>query len=302
MSSFLLRIIVKKVRIYYASILIIPLLFLGCATTKSSKEQPNSFRSDAHTAPAQTSAGNSQTPGNRYGIDDHGYISLQPELKAPALVNSEDSLAQLTAATVPSKVILETVFPNSSPVANTMVETYLKSENKEPEGHCLSVSKRRFERAYLKVHGHSPYQDLPDSMASKFNTPKQVFDLLYISASEKHRRWRSLPEIYRGKGNAGAIAYAGMGTLVGTSEIWSGELRPGALMQVWRFKDDYEEVVRGTNVKKLDPYGHSFIFIRYLRDEKNAIVGLQIADQGFQSYRPLIPSDYEVWWGVNLSV
>ncbi|MGS0528025.1 hypothetical protein ACU8V7_25355 [Zobellia nedashkovskayae] len=63
--------------------------------------------------------------------------------------------------------------------------------------------------------------------------------------------WRTLPEEYRGKGNAGAIAYAGMGTLVDSSGIWSGQLRPGALMQVWRYKEDYEKVVQGVNVKKL---------------------------------------------------
>ena len=184
---------------------------------------------------------------------------------------------------------------DNSPVAKKIVEIYLNSTNKEPKGHCLSVSKGRFEQAYKAVYGHSFYQDLPDSMASKFHTPKQVFNLLYVSASETEEGWRSLPEKYRGKGNAGAIAYAGMGTLVDSSGVWSGQLRPGALMQVWRFKVDYEQVVQGVNVKKLDPYGHSFIFISYVFDEKNAIIGLTIADQGFQSYRPLVPSDYEVF-------
>ena len=60
--------------------------------------------------------------------------------------------------------------------------------------------------------------------------------------------------------------------------------------------------MQGANVKKLDPYGHSFIFISYVCNEKNEILGLTIADQGFQSYRPILPRDYEVWWGVNLSI
>ncbi|WP_281541202.1 hypothetical protein [Maribacter aestuarii] len=126
--------------------------------------------------------------------------------------------------------------------------------------------------------------------------------MLYASASAPQQGWRSLPEKYRGKGNAGAIAYAGMGTLVDSSGIWSGQLRPGALMQVWRLKEDYELVVQGVDVKKLDPYGHSFIFMDYVYDKDNVIVGIKIADQGFQSYRPLVPSDYEVWWAVNLSI
>ena len=299
MRSFPVKLMFEKFTICYSTLLV---LLLGCTANKSTKEQTIPSLSDQARVPAQNSAGKVQTPEIRYGYDDHGYISVQPELKEPNLINSEDSLAQLKVDSLPTKLLRATLFPNSSPVAYTIVENYLNSENKEPDGHCLIVSLRRFEHAYQKVHGHLPYQDLPDSMASKFHTPKQVFDLLYISASEKHKRWRSLPKVYRGKGNAGAIAYAGMGTLVDTSEIWSGELRPGALMQVWRFKKDYEAVVRGTNVKELDPYGHSFIFIRYVRNKANAIVGLQIADQGFQSYRPLIPSDYEVWWGVNLSV
>ncbi len=299
MRSFPIKIIIKS-KVCFTRLLVLPLLLVNCTGTKSTKEKTIAIQSGQHTTQAHSSTGTLETSGNRYGFDDHEYISL--ELEAPALISSEDSLAQITIDTTLVKIVPETLSPKSSPVATTMVQTYLSSENKEPNGHCLSVSKKRFERAYQKVHGHLPYQDLPDSMASKFNTPKQVFDLLYISASEKHKRWRSLPEVYRGKGNAGAIAYAGMGTLVNTSEIWSGELKPGALVQVWRFKDDYEEVVRGTNVKKLDPYGHSFIFIRYERDEENKITGLIIADQGFQSYRPLIPRDYEVWWGVNLTI
>ena len=228
------------------------------------------------------------------------------------LSNTNGSLTQTLTGTKENKVVLETIlveeFTNSnvldikSPVAGKIVENYLNSENKEPNGHCLSVSKRRFEQAYKEVYGHSFYQDLPDSMASKFYTPKQVFNLLYASASEISQGWRSLPEKYRGKGNAGAIAYAGMGTLVDSSGIWNGQLRPGALMQVWCHKEDYKKVVQGVNVKKLDPYGHSFIFINYVFNEKNEITGLKIADQGFQSYRPVIPRDYEVWWAVNLSI
>ena len=56
--------------------------------------------------------------------------------------------------------------PNNSPVANRIVQNYLNSPIKEPGGHCLSVSKNRFENAYKEVHGHLPYQDLPDSMAT----------------------------------------------------------------------------------------------------------------------------------------
>jgi len=294
--------LLKKSIAYYAILVLIGLMLFGCTSTKKIKKKTILLDSDQNTTQAQSNNGKTATTLYNYGFDDHDYISQKLELTSPILSNAKDSFAQTGTSKGVNVVSSRVSLDIKSPVADKIVENYLNSENKEPKGHCLSVSKGRFEQAYKEVHGHSLYQDLPDSMATKSFTPKQVFNLLYTSASETHHGWQSLPEKYRGKGNAGAITYAGMGSLVDTSGIWSGQLRPGALMQVWRFKEDYEQVVQGVDVKKLDPYGHSFIFISYMHDEKNTIIGLIIADQGFQSYRPLIPSDYEVWWGVNLSI
>jgi len=276
------------------------------------KQKTNLLRLDQNATHVYSSHGNTATSAQDYDLDNHDYISQKLELTSPILFNSKDSFTQILSSTeeneIVSQAILAEEFTNSNildiktPVADKIVENYLFSENKEPSGHCLFVSKGRFEQAYKEVYGHLLYQDLPDSMASKFYTPKQVFNMLYDSASDTYQGWRSLPEKYRGKGNAGAIAYAGMGTLVDSSGIWSGQLRPGALMQVWRYKEDYEKVVKGVNVKKLDSYGHSFIFISYVCNEKNEIIGLKIADQGFQSYRTIIPRDYEVWWAANLII
>ncbi len=287
---------------YYA---LIGLMLLGCTSTKKIKQKTILWGANQNSTQVHSSSGDTATAAAaayEYGFDYHKYISLKPTLTTPILSIAKDSLAHIHTNTAVSKSTSPALVESKSLVADKIVENYLNSENKEPGGHCLSVSKGRFEQAYKQVHGHLPYQDLPDSMASKFHTPKQVFNLLYVSASEKHPEWQSLPEEYRGKGNAGAIAYAGMGTLVDTSGIWNGQLKPGALIQVWWHKADYEKVMLGANVKKLDPYGHSFIFISYVRNKDNEITGLKIADQGFQSYRPLIPRDYEVWWAVNLSV
>ncbi len=275
-------------------------LTLACTSTKKVKQETILSGSEQTTGVLQSPKGRSASTD--FILDDHEYISVKRAPITPIVPNIKDSLEKIGATAIEDEFILKASLENSSPVADRIVENFFNSENKEPNGHCLEVSRGRFEKAYMEVHGHMFYKDLPDSMASKFYTPRQVFDLLYVSASDTQRGWRSLPEEYRGKGNAGAIAYAGMGTLVDSSGVWNGELRPGALMQVWRFKEDYEKVVRGVNVKKLDPYGHSFIFISYVRNEENMIIGLKIADQGFQSYRPLIPRDYEVWWAVNLSI
>ena len=279
MSSYSIKISLNKFITHWVLKILIGFIILGCSSTKKIKHKTNPLVS---------------------------YQNVTP------LSNTNGSLTQILTGTKENKMISEAIlteeFINSnildkkSPVAGKIVENYLNSENKEPNGHCLSVSKGRFEQAYMEVYGHSFYQDLPDSMASKFYTPKQVFNILYASASEISEGWWSLPEKYRGKGNAGAIAYAGMGTLVDSSGIWNGQLRPGALMQVWCHKEDYVKVVQGVNVKKLDPYGHSFIFISYVFNKKNEITGLNIADQGFQSYRPVVPRDYDVWWAVNLSI
>jgi hypothetical protein len=281
---------------------LIGLMLLGCTSTKKIKQKTILWGADQNATQVHSSTVDTATTAYEYGFDHQEYISLKQTLTTPILSNAKDSLALNRTNTAVNERASGALVDSKSLVADKIVANYLSSKNKEPGGHCLSVSKGRFEKAYKEVHGHLPYQDLPDSTASKFHTAKQVFNLLYVSASEKHPEWRSLPEEYRGKGSAGAIAYAGMGTLVDTTGIWSGQLRPGALMQVWWHKEDYEQVVRGANVKKLDPYGHSFIFISYVRNENNEIIGLKIADQGFQSYRPLIPRDYEVWWAVNLSV
>lgn len=287
----------KSFYVYIVSAVIIGQMTIGCVSTKKMDDK-TLVGMDSTTTQTESNIGATATTESDFGFDDHEYINLRP----PILPNPKDSLEQIDVSTTAKEIASGVKLDDPSPVARKIVENYIKSDNKEPNGHCLAVSKGRFEKAYKEVHGHLPYKDLPKEMASKSHTPRQVFNLLYVSASKTDESWRSLPENYRGKGNAGAIAYAGMGALVDTSGIWSGQLKPGALVQVWRFKEDYEEVVRGTDVKKLDPYGHSFIFISYVRDENNTIIGLKIADQGFQSYRPLIPRDYEVWWGVNLSV
>ena len=305
--------IIQSFNSYFTLILLSYALIVGCTASKrleddrenASNVQPGVFES--------TNYGDRRTTNTQeYGMHVHYQILIESEATSAVGQNSNtsnpESSSNVTRNQSPSQSGIRHEIDTSeisfspSPVAQKIIENYLNSEIKMPGGHCLTVSKTRFEKAYREVHGRSPYKDLPDSMATASFTPEQVFNMLYASASQPNKRWRSLPERYRGKGNVGAIVHAGMGTLVDSLGIWNGRLRPGALMQVWRLQEDYELVVEGVDVKKLDPYGHSFIFVDYVRDSVNTIVGITIADQGYQSYRPLIPSDYQVWWGVNLSI
>lgn len=289
------------------------IVLLGCASTKHLKEEMKGPTTDLK--PEQDFVTEDFIHSARtddLSLNDPLWMSTMPETNAKPTAKLGDTLAlameingksemSSKAMTGNESEITETSGPGSA-VANKIVENYLNSKNKEPGGHCLFVSKRRFEKAYKEVYGHSVYEDLPDRMATPYYTPKEVFDYLYVSASGTHEGWRSLPMAYRGKGNAGAIAYAGMGDLVDGTEIWTGKLRPGALMQVWKRRTDYNKVVYGVDDKDLDPFGHSFIFMGYVHDENQEIIGIKIADQGYQSYRSLLPNDYEVWWAVNLTI
>ena len=188
------------------------------------------------------------------------------------------------------------------PVAQKLVNNYYLSSEKTPGGHCLAVAKARFEEAYKDVYGHEIYEDLPDSIATEQLSPSEVFDNLFDTATKRDPEWQNLPLEYRAKGSAGALAMVGMGDLIDSKGVWSGELRPGAMVQVWRLEKDFEKVRRGARALDFDPYGHSFIFLEYVYDEEGIIEGMRIADQGYQSYRPLVPRDYEVWWGVNIKI
>ncbi|WP_223552123.1 hypothetical protein [Aestuariivivens sp. NBU2969] len=285
-------------------VFLLSMVLLGCASIAKPNEEKVKHRSDHkfiqdignNKSTLNTNEGNSVVP------ETNAYWVLHPTDTLGQTVK-ENKRLQITSRNINNKEhrMISYTEPKS-PVAIRIVENYLNSKNKEPGGHCLIVSKTRFEKAYKDVYGHSVYEDLPGSIATPYYTPKEVFDFLYFSASGTHIGWQTLPIEYRGRGNAGAIAYAGMGALVDSLGIWQGKLNPGAMLQVWRYRLDYEMVVNGTSDKDFDPYGHSFIFMGYVRDEKNKIIGLRIADQGFQSYRPLNPNDYEVWWGVNLSI
>jgi len=292
--------------------ILICIFILGCISKKKLHEETTILEKDQKSERSISSDKTEATTSAKYfGLDNHLGIWQKTYVTTPVISNTNDSLTQVNKIIEDREIssqdvlVKEFEIPNyleiKSPVAAKIIENYVKSKNKEPGGHCLAVSKGRFDKAYEEVHGHSFYEDLPSSMATKHYTSRQVFDYLYVSASGVHDGWLTLPKEYRGKGNAGAITYAGFGALVDSFGIWTGKLRPGSPMQVWKRRKDYEKVIQGVNNKNFDPFGHSFIFISYLLDDKNEIIGIRIADQGYQSYRPLVPNDYEVWWAVNLN-
>jgi hypothetical protein len=103
-----------------------------------------------------------------------------------------------------------------------------------------------------------------------------------------------VPDEYKGRGAAGAMAYAGLATLVDQQGLWRGDLEPGAISQVWKTEADFENAKNGKSA-----FGHSFIFLNYIYSG-SAITGMAIADQGYQSEEPLGKNDWGVWIGANL--
>lgn len=212
-------------------------------------------------------------------------------------------MGRVTFVNYPDKS-MDVKFPEvvTNTVAEQIIEDYEASSNQTPGGDCFAVSRSRFEEAYDTAYGNSVYDDLPEDSATVYYTPKEVFRNLYACSSGEHAGWSSLPEAFRGRGSAGAVTNADMGDIVNETGIWNGNLDPGALIQVWSSEIGYDEVVDGVDSDGYEGYGHSFIFVDYERNETNEIIGMNIADQGYQNDVVLSQNDYEVWWGVNITV
>ena len=171
-----------------------------------------------------------------------------------------------------------------------VVENYNRSDKKEPGGSCFRVCHARVREAGRQVGVTVP--ELHERGAADPGT----FSLLWGSHIGHTEEWKKLPLEYRGKGAAGAMAWAGLGELVDSAGIWAGKLKPGAVLQGWVVASDYERVRDGKEPTNL---GHSFIFLNYAR-KGSAVTGLVIADQGYQSDEPLVKGDYGYLVGANL--
>lgn len=163
-----------------------------------------------------------------------------------------------------------------------VVENYNSTANKEPGEPCYETCYARIKQA-----GNSAGVAVPTW--SNGNTFGMIWGSLIAQPG-----WKDVPDEYKGLGAAGAMAWAGYGTLVDTVGVWRGDLEPGAVIQVWKTAAGYD------NVKKGNPaYGHSFIFLNYVYSGPT-ITGMAIADQGYQNDKPLVRTAWEVWFGANL--
>jgi len=126
--------------------------------------------------------------------------------------------------------------------------------------------------------------------------PGSRFGRIWGSIIGKDGKWKSFPREFRGKGAPGALAMDGWSELIRGPEIWRGALKPGAVLQGWR-KPEYFRAVRNGN-KPEGLLGHSFVFVRYEYHGDN-IVGMHVADNGFQNGNVVGPGEWPVLFGAN---
>jgi hypothetical protein len=180
------------------------IVILGCAATKNLNKEMSSLATDQKLeASIGSHASATSTTTAHWGLEADLGISISPEAHAPLLSAPSDSLTQIfitygeghiSSEVIPPELLDMPEYPEPvSAVANKIVKNYLNSKNKEPGGHCLNVSKKRFEKAYWDIYGHTVYEDLPDSIATSYYTPREVFDFLYVSATGIHEGWCGLP-------------------------------------------------------------------------------------------------------------
>jgi hypothetical protein len=146
----------------------------------------------------------------------------------------------------------------------------IESVSPDVEDICTSATEERIKRGYQLAKGKT--FELPeDKTKSEFNVVLQSIA----------NRLLDVPEKYRATGPAGALVYAGLGEFVSESDIWAGKLEPGAVIQVWNFRDDYDLMRVGEKkehgkMRRIQDSdgaflgmfnGTSFVFVRYDSDK-----------------------------------
>jgi hypothetical protein len=193
------------------------------------------------------------------------------------------SLAPIIAAQMVSRATAQAAHAtNANRLGRRIVANYEASANKFPGGAC-------FEVCYARVAEAAKQEGVPLPALN----PRTPFGTLWGSFVGQ-RIWAALPDKYRAKGAPGAMAYAGLGTLLETTDVWSGKLLPGAVIQVWGTVADYQTARGGEGA-----FGHSFIFLNYVTT-KSAITGMRVADQRWLGRWESVPrSEFQVWFGAN---
>lgn len=145
-------------------------------------------------------------------------------------------------------------------------------------GVCYATTESRAQRAYIDELGVG------------------VVDLSVSSRNIDHRiaATYGTNDPFMGYGAGGPFARHGRGEAVNDAAVWAGDLRAGALLQLWHSTDPANLYANG---------GHSVIFRNYVYDDNGEIEGLQYSDYNGGRPRTWLRSEYEnqeTILGVNL--
>lgn len=199
----------------------------------------------------------------------------------------------------------EELFPATNIYGNAVKSKFssLPDSLKNCGGYCFAVAKKRIDEAYRQVTGKSLYSFISKNLATPYLTAKQSFDWTWNLNTQNNEAWRSIPGL-RATGSPGAMKLARLADFKDENRIWAGELLPGAVVQTYVYASDFSKVLQGLDNpaegNNLTSYGHSFIFLEYVRDENGQITGMRIADQGFMNGDIVIKDDFQLWFGANL--
>lgn len=182
---------------------------------------------------------------------------------------------------------------------------YSRSDTSQQGKDCYDAVYNRVKYVLTK---HS--KSLPEIHGRASET--KPFKVLWITNYD-FSNWKNIDATYRACGPAGALVSEGLATLVNHKNIWSGSLKPGAVVQVWDVwvgTKPSGEKVKGVEVfdalhagkNHEHKLGHSFIFLEYKKDAAGKIVGMTIADQGTQWNNPVTVTEktFGFWVGANL--
>jgi RHS repeat-associated protein len=196
--------------------------------------------------------------------------------------------------------------PPNSKVAQQLVKNIMEMAKNNSlycntQTGCYQTVWKRVEQAYKDVSGKAPREfKVPDANeqydgegdGKTYNrwVPGGKSDFKILAASDfGNANWKNLPEEYRAKGMPGAMANAGLAKMV--DDVWSGDLKPGAVLQLWTSQGDYEGIRSGKGYDTggnnwfnealgMEDFGHSAIFLGYTRNWfTGEINGMKIADQ-----------------------
>ncbi len=161
---------------------------------------------------------------------------------------------------------------------------------------CTMATKERIHRGHRLAAGKG------------LELGKEELNTFNIILQSVPGRMLDVEERFRGAGAAGAMVYAGMGEFISEADIWAGKLKPGAVIQGWWNRADYDllragEITEGKKKRRLKDTdisliaGSSMVFVRYDTETNERILVRHYGNTEWKS-----KSSFAVWVAANVNI